>query len=111
MRMLQLRCDLDLATETVTIHPGSQLRGKDLDHNLAAEPAVRGHEDATHPSAGKLALDVVKGRERCLELLFEACHRRTEDRTDILNEIDTLTTSSVNELLLRTPPLPCGYII
>jgi hypothetical protein len=57
--MLQLGRELDLAPETLHVHPGSQLGKKHLYHDLAAEGALESKEHPGHAPAPELALQEV----------------------------------------------------
>ena len=49
-----------------------QVRRQHLDHHLAVEPRLLGHEDARHPAAAEFALDGVLARQRARSLGGEA---------------------------------------
>ena len=61
MRMLKLRGNLDLAPEPLAIDARGELRRQYLYDDLAAERPVGRDEDAAHPGAEELALDLVRG--------------------------------------------------
>ena len=69
--MLQPRGELDLALEPLGRHAGGQLRGKQLDDDLAAEREFRSHIDARHPSAAELTIELVGIAERRRQLLAQ----------------------------------------
>jgi hypothetical protein len=62
--MLELRCDLDLPLEPLTVHAGGQLRRKDLDDYLSSQGVLGRGEHAAHPAAYQLVVDPVGGGER-----------------------------------------------
>jgi hypothetical protein len=71
VRVVELRRELDLAPEALDVDPGGQLRREDLDHDLPLERPLGGDEDAAHPAARELLLEVVGVAEGGLELLAE----------------------------------------
>ena len=75
----ELGGELDLAAEALAVDPGGELGRQHLDHDLAAEGVLAGHEDATHPPTGELALDGVGGakgrRQRFPQWIRHAAHR------------------------------------
>src|SRR5712671_6883433 len=79
--MLELRRQLDLTAEPVAIDPGREVRREHLDDDRAAERAILRHEDATHATAQKLALELVAGAQRLLKVCGEVCHGSFGDRT------------------------------
>ena len=54
--------------------PSSELRGDDLDHDLAPERRLLGDEDARHAAAAELALDAVAVGERERETVERLGH-------------------------------------
>ena len=71
MRVLELRCDLDLPLEALTVHSGGQLRREDFDDYLSSQGMLGRGEYATHPAAYQLVVDAVGGGERGSESVAE----------------------------------------
>src|SRR5688572_25914812 len=80
VRVLQLRGELDLATESVAVDAGSEVGGEDFDDDLAVERPFRGDKHAAHPAATQFALDLVggaKGRpQRVEQWIRRRCHEQ-----------------------------------
>ena len=75
VRVLQLRDDLDFAPEAIAVHAGGELRRKDFDDDFSSEHAVGGDEDAAHPATGQLAVELIVGPQRVLEVFREVGHQ------------------------------------
>ena len=71
MRVLELRCDLDLPLEPLTVHSGGQLRREDFDDYLSSQGVLGRGEYATHPATYQLVVDAVGGGERGSEAVAE----------------------------------------
>jgi len=56
VRVLELRRDLDLAAESITVHAGGEGGRKDFDHNIPIQRALRREEHSAHAAARQLAL-------------------------------------------------------
>ena len=83
VRVLQLRRDLNLATEPLHVHAG-QLGVEHLDHYLSVEGAFAGEKHAAHPAAAELALDgerIAEGFLQSLVQLALRCHKARGSRT------------------------------
>jgi len=74
VRVLELRGDLDLATEPLVVHSRRELGGEDLHDHLPPQRHVGRDEDAAHPAAGQLTFERVRGCECGLEDLIEFRH-------------------------------------
>jgi hypothetical protein len=59
--MLELGGDLDFTTESLAIDTSGELGGQYLYYDPPPKRTVGCDEDAAHPPASKLALDVVGG--------------------------------------------------
>ena len=62
--VLELRSDLDLASEPRAVDALDQVGREYFDDDLPAKESVGSDEDPAHASAAKLALDLVGGVER-----------------------------------------------
>ena len=71
VRMLQPRGEQDLALEAFERHLRRGLGREDLDHDLAAEGGLFGHEHARHATAAEFALDGVAAAQGRLELVAQ----------------------------------------
>ncbi len=74
MRMLELRRERNLPPKAIGTELRRDFGREDLDHNFPAELPVHCQEDATHPSAGELALEGVAVAERAFESRPEIRH-------------------------------------
>src|SRR6266545_185799 len=68
VRVLKLRSDLNLPSETLEVYRGSKIRRENLDHNLPLESSVLGDEHSRHPTAAELTRESVGSAKRLLEL-------------------------------------------
>jgi hypothetical protein len=59
VRMLELRRELDLATEAFAVHAGREFRRQDLHHHLPVQRLLRSDEHPAHATARELALEDV----------------------------------------------------
>ena len=75
VRMLQPRCEGDLALEAFGGKGGREFRRKHLDHDPSTERCFRRDKDTRHPAARQLALDRVLTAERCLNLRLQSLVR------------------------------------
>ena len=71
MRVLELRCDLDLSLEPLAVHARGKLRREHLDDYFSAERVLGRGENAAHSSADELLVDAVGGGERRGESVAE----------------------------------------
>jgi hypothetical protein len=76
MRMLELGGELDLALEADRTDGARPLRGEDLDDHRPAERAVGRQEQAAHPAAAQLALELVRSANDPLKLLAQISRHR-----------------------------------
>jgi hypothetical protein len=67
--VLETGGELDLAAEPLGVDPGRELRRQDLYDDAPAELPLFGHEDATHPPAAELSLELVGIAEHGLQAL------------------------------------------
>jgi len=70
MRMLELGCELNLASESLDVYRRCKVGRKYLDHHLSAERSLLGDEDAQHAATTELTLNGVVVAERALKLLL-----------------------------------------
>ena len=68
MRMLQLRCDFDLALEAFGAKAFGEVGVEYLYDHLPAERRVVGDEDTRHTSTRELALERVRAAQRGLDV-------------------------------------------
>jgi hypothetical protein len=66
VRVLHPGRDEDLAAEALEVDAG-EIGGEELDDDAAAERAIEGDEDPTHPAAAQLPLDDVAVAEPGLQ--------------------------------------------
>src|SRR5262249_22707043 len=64
--------ELDLPPEALGTHGAAHLGRQYLDHHQSPERRLGRDEHSAHPSAAELALDIVRGTERRLELLAQS---------------------------------------
>ena len=76
--MVQRPGNLDLALESPALDRGGRRGRQDLDHHLAGEPRFLGEEDAAHPAAAELTLDLVAVAEHRLQAVAEVSHDAPE---------------------------------
>src|SRR5688572_14234357 len=80
VRVLQLRGELDLATEPFAVDAGSKIGRENLDDDFAIERPFRRDKHAAHPAATQLALDLVGGPngrpERIEQWVRRRCHEQ-----------------------------------
>ena len=69
--MLELRGDHDLALEALGAHSGRKIGRQNFHDDTAAERALLGEKDATHPAAADLALQRVSAAQRGLQLILK----------------------------------------
>ena len=74
VRMLQLRSQVDLASEALAVDARGELGREDLHHHGSSQRLLGGQVDVAHAAAGELSLDRIGGRERSLEPLEEGIH-------------------------------------
>ena len=68
MRLLQSRCQLNLAAKAVDVESGTELRWQHFDDDIATEVDFARDEDTRHPTA-QVAGDLVAIAERALQAL------------------------------------------
>jgi len=79
--LLQRRGDPDFALESLGAEAGSELRGKNFDHDAAAESPLFGDEDARHAAPAELVVEGVRAAQIRLEVVAEChCGRRRARR-------------------------------
>src|SRR5262249_52138341 len=69
MRVLEAGGKLHLPSEPISVDSRGKLRWQPLDDDPPLEFTLLGHEDATHPPAPQLSLEVVGVTERALQAL------------------------------------------
>ena len=74
MRMLQGGGQHDLALEAIDGDARRQIVRQHLDHDLAPERVVGGHEDDRHATTTQLTLDGVARAESSLEVFADISH-------------------------------------
>ena len=80
MRMLQRGSQLAFAAEALGVYAGRHLRGQDLHHHRPPQRTLLCEEDATHPAAAELLVDVVGVAEDTLQARLEIDHTATRSR-------------------------------
>jgi len=73
--MLETGRKLHFPPKPISIDPGGELGGQNLDHDFPLELDLLSDEDATHATAAELALKVVDVAERGLQPLAEIGQR------------------------------------
>jgi|SRR5687767_9904528 hypothetical protein len=81
MRVVQLGDEHDLAAEPVAIHASGKVRLEHLDHDLAVERMLDGHEHPAHAAARELVLYGVVWLERFVELVAKRVAQITRRRS------------------------------
>ena len=72
--LLKRRRQLDLPLETIQAHLGRDVGREHLDDDLAAQPLLPREENARHPAAAELALDLIAAAEGGSERLEVGRH-------------------------------------
>jgi hypothetical protein len=72
--MLKLRGELDLALKAHGTDGARALGRKNLDDDRPTKGAIRRQEQAAHPAAAQLALELVRPADDSLELLAQISH-------------------------------------
>jgi len=75
VRVLELRDDLDLSAEPLAIDARRELGREHFDDNAPAERTIDRREDAAHPAARQLAIELIGRAERILQLFGEFSHQ------------------------------------
>ncbi len=68
VRMLEIRCDLDLRKEALDAQHGPQLGAQHLECDAALVPNVARKIHGRHAAAADLTIDAVTARQRCVEV-------------------------------------------
>jgi hypothetical protein len=74
--MIEVRCDLDLAEETIDANRSGQLRPEHLDRDLAIMLEIVSEIDGCHPTSTELTLNRVAVSQRSFQTIKGVSHVR-----------------------------------
>jgi hypothetical protein len=74
VRVLKLRCHLDLTAESVNVETSAEIRWQDFYNDVATQLNFPGDEDARHSTGPQLLGDLVSVAESALETLRKVRH-------------------------------------
>jgi hypothetical protein len=108
--VLQLRDELDFATEAIGADAGRGFARQDFDDDIAVEREIAGDEHARHPTAAEFAVDAIGVAERALERISErVAHRLTPESHSTSDRSASACGHTIeSNLPVRCSPEPAG---